>query len=289
MLIIILLNFIGGVIMNVLDKVIVVTGGGNGIGRELVLTLLSRGASVAAVDINKEALDETARLAGEKSDKLSMHIVNLTVQEEVEALPEQVISHHGAVDGIINNAGIIQPFVKINDLDYDKIKMVMDVNFYGTLFMCKTFLPHLLERPEGHITNISSMGGFLPVPGQSIYGASKAAVKLMTEGLHSELKNTNVKVTVVFPGGVRTEITKNSGVDHSRKIDSNETPSMKLLTPEEAAQIIITGMENDAYRVLAGKDSKMMDIFYRLNPKRAANLIAKKLSAIMNGNYGTGS
>lgn len=115
-----------------------------------------------------------------------------------------MIDQHGKVDGIINNAGIIHPFLKVNELEYDKIKLVMDINFYGTLYMVKSFLPYLLKRPVAHIANVSSMGGFLPVPGQTIYGASKAAVKLLTEGLRAELKDTNVKVTLVFPGGVST-------------------------------------------------------------------------------------
>lgn len=264
--------------MKVQGKVVVVTGAGGGIGRELVLNLLGKGAKVAAVDINKDALAETVNQAGEKADQLSTHIVNLTDREAVEALPDQIIEVHGAVDGIINNAGIIQPFVPIKDLDYDKIKLVMDINFYGTLYMVKSFLPYLLERPVGHITNISSMGGFLPVPGQSIYGASKAAVKQMTEGLHAELANTNVNVTVVFPGGVGTDIMKNSGVESSRKSSAKSQDTSQLLTPKQAAEIIVKATENDEYSVYAGKDSKMMDKFYRLNPKRAAALISKKMS-----------
>ncbi|WP_413375993.1 SDR family NAD(P)-dependent oxidoreductase [Alkalihalobacillus sp. 1P02AB] len=263
--------------MEIKNKVFVVTGGGSGIGRELVLNLLSKGAQVAAVDLNKNGLEETVQLAGEKKDKVSTHVVNITDREAVEALPEQVMAYHGAVDALINNAGIIQPFVHVNDLDYEKIKLVMDVNFYGTLYMVKTFLPHLLKRPVAHITNISSMGGFLPVPGQSIYGASKAAVKLMTEGLHSELKDTNVNVTVVFPGGVGTDITKNSGADTGERKEATAEQKKKLLTPQDAAEIIIKGTENNQYRVLAGKDSKLLDFIYRMNPKKAASLIAEKL------------
>ncbi|RCW76996.1 SDR family NAD(P)-dependent oxidoreductase [Saliterribacillus persicus] len=268
--------------MKVLDKVIVVTGAGGGIGRELVLNLLSKGARVAAVDINETALEETVKHAGEKREKLSTHIVNLTDREAVEALPEQVIDYHGAVDGILNNAGIIHDFVDINDLDYDKINLVMDINFYGTLYMTKSFLPYLLERSVAHITNVSSMGGFLPVPGQSIYGASKAAVKLMTEGLYAELKDTNVNVTVVFPGGVGTDIMKNSGVEGAEKTDANEKDMAQLLTPKEAAEITINGIETDQYRVLAGKDSKMMDKLYRLKPKLAVGIIAKQMKKIIN-------
>jgi NAD(P)-dependent dehydrogenase (short-subunit alcohol dehydrogenase family) len=199
--------------MQVENRVIAVTGGGNGIGRELVLGLLSRGARVAAVDVNETALQETSQLAGDREGSLSTHVVNVTNKEAVSALPEQVIARHHVVDGIINNAGIIQPFVRVNDLDHAVIERVMNVNFYGTLYMTKAFLPHLLKRPEAHIVNISSMGGFLPVPGQTVYGASKAAVKLLTEGLHSELSNTQVGVTVVFPGAIGTDLPANSGVE----------------------------------------------------------------------------
>jgi short-subunit dehydrogenase len=266
--------------MKVQNKVIVVTGGGSGMGRALVIDLLSKGASVVAIDINGSTLQETASLADNKKNSLSTFVVDITNKVSVEELFSKVIAQFGFVDGIINNAGIIQPFVKVNELKYETIERVMNVNFYGTLYMTKTFLPHLLTRPEAHIVNISSMGGFLPVPGQTIYGASKAAVKLLTEGLHSELSNTNVKVTVVFPGGVNTNITKNSGLNMPQQT-STEAKSMKILSPEKAAQIIIDGMQRNAYRVLVGNDSKFMDIIYRLNPRRAANFINKKMQALL--------
>ncbi len=266
--------------MLVKDKVIVVTGGGNGVGRELVLQLLAKSASVAAVDINEAFLAETVKLAGDLASRLSTHVLNITDQKTVAALPEKIIARHGQVDGIINNAGIIQPFVKLNDLQYEAIERVMNVNFYGALYMVKAFLPHLLLRPVAHITNISSMGGFLPVPGQTIYGASKAAVKLMTEGLYAELLSTNVRVTVVFPGALSTNISGNSGL----KVDPSmvEKTTIKMMAPREAARIIIDAIEKDLYNVKVGQDSKMMDFFYRLNPKNAANLIYKQMKSLLN-------
>jgi len=268
--------------MKVQNKVIVVTGGGNGIGRELVLQLLSKGASVAAVDINEPALQETVELAGVNKRKLSTHVVNITDKEAVAALPEQVISRHGAVDGLINNAGIIQPFVRVKDLDYAAIERVMNINFYGTLYMTKAFLPHLLKRPEAHISNTSSMGGFLPVPGQTIYGATKAAVKLFTEGLHSELLNTNVRVTVVFPGAIGTNIAANSGVGLSMSSESGRNqPSIQPLAPARAAQIIIDGIEKDRYSIFVGRDAAFMDLIYRLSPKRAANYIFRQMQSLL--------
>lgn len=268
--------------MKVQNKVIVVTGGGNGMGREITLNLLSKGASVAAIDINETALQETAALAASNANKLSTHVVDITNQAAVATLPEQVIARHGAVDGLINNAGIIQPFVRVNELDMAAINRVMNVNFYGTVYMIKAFLPHLLKRPEAHLANVSSMGGFLPVPGQSVYGASKAAVKLLTEGLHSELMNTNVHVTVIFPGAIGTNITANSGVD-IRQLSANteQSSAMKAMEPSKAAEIIVDGIEKNSYRVLVGSDAKLMDFLYRLSPKRAAHFIFKQMQSLL--------
>jgi short-subunit dehydrogenase len=266
--------------MKITNKIIAVTGGGNGIGRQLVLQLLSRGASVAAIDISESALQETIKLSGENKDKLSTHVVNITEKGAVDILPDQIISHHGVVDGVINNAGIIQPFVKLNELDYGAIKRVFNINFYGTLYMTKAFLPHLISRPEAHIVNISSMGGFLPVPGQTVYGASKAAVKLLTEGLSSELLNTNVNVSVVFPGAIGTNIAFNSGVGGSMQQQEEES-SIKKLAPEEAAKIILDGMEKNKYRILVGQDAKFMDFIYRLSPERAARLIYNQMKSLL--------
>jgi short-subunit dehydrogenase len=267
--------------MKVNNKVIVITGGGSGMGRELVLNLLSKGARVAAVDMNEVTLRETAELAVDKKEHLSTHVLNITNRDAVEALPGQVISRHGAVDGVINNAGIIQPFVRVNDLDYAAIEKVMNVNFYGTLYMTKAFLPHLLKRPEAHIVNTSSMGGFLPVPGQSIYGATKAAVKLLTEALHSELAHTHVRVTVVFPGAVGTNIAANSGVTMDLQEAEVSKRSIKILAPSKAAQIIVDGMEKNRYRVIVGSDAAFMDFIYRLSPERAANFIFKQMKSLL--------
>ncbi len=267
--------------MKVSGKTIVVTGGGNGIGRELVLNLLGKGARVAAVDLSEEALAETSSLAGSSADRLSTHVVNITDRSAVEALPEAVIGAHGQVDGLINCAGIIQPFVKVNDLAYDAIERVMNVNFWGLLYMTKTFLPTLLKRPAAHIVNIASMGAFVPVPGQTIYGASKAAVKLLTEGLHSELADTPVSVTIVLQGSTRTGIADHSGVKVNADLSKVDASKIKLIEPADAARIIVDAMERDAYRVTVGSDVTAMDRLYRLSPERAARTIQTRMASLL--------
>lgn len=261
--------------MFVKNKVIVVTGGGNGVGRELVLSLLNKGAKVAAVDMNEKGLAETFSLSG-KNKRLSLHTVNISDQVALKELVGSVVAYHGHVDGLINNAGIIQPFINVDEMDMDIINRVMNVNFYGTLYMVKAFLPELKKRSEAHLTNISSMGGFFPVPGQSIYGASKAAVKLLTEALYAELVDTNVGVSVVIPGGIATNIMKNS--DLEIKTSDVSAKGMKLLlTPKRAADLIIQSIEKNKFRMFIGKDANLMNVLYKLNPKLAIKLMRKML------------
>lgn len=265
--------------MQVTDKVIVVTGGGNGMGREVVLELLRRGARVAAVDLNDAALAETAALAAAPEGRLTTHALSVADRDAVLALPEQVIAAHGAVDGLFNVAGIIQPFVKVNELGFDVIERVMNVNFWGVLNTCKAFLPHLLTRPEAGILNVSSMGGFLPVPGQAAYGASKAAVKLLTEALYAELQGTPVSVTVVFPGAIATHITENSGVAAPTMPADMKMP--KTVTPADAGRRMVDAFVRGDFRLRIGSDATFMDRFSRLAPRRATLLIANQMKSLL--------
>lgn len=263
--------------MEIAGKVFVVTGGGNGIGRAVTLELLSRGARVAAVDVSEAALAETADLA--RSSRLTTHVVDLADRQAVEALPEAVIAAHGQVDGVLNVAGIIQRFVPVSELAYEEIEKVMAVNFWGVVHMSKAFLPHLLERPAASLVNVASMGGLSPVPGQSTYGASKAAVKLFTEGLYAELLDTPVRVTIVFPGAIATNITANSGVAMASSSSASES-RMKMTTAEEAARQLVAAVETGVYRTTIGSDARMVDRLSRLMPRRTTELIAKKMSAL---------
>lgn len=265
--------------MEIRGKVVVVTGGGNGIGRQVVLEALRRGARVAAVDIRQESLDETVDLAG-SGEPLATFVADITDREATEALPGRVVERLGPVDVVINVAGIIQPFVKLNDLGHEAIERVIDVNLYGTINVDKAFLPHLLARPEAHIANVSSMGGFLPVPGQTIYGATKAAVKLMTEGLYAELLDTAVGVSVVMPGAVATEITSNSGVE-IRRLDPEQASKYPTTSAEAAARIILDGIERGDLHIFVGKDAKTMNLFSRLAPKRSTHMIQRRMKDLL--------
>ncbi|MEY3999999.1 MAG: hypothetical protein RLZZ626_354 [Actinomycetota bacterium] len=266
--------------MKVQRRVVVVTGAGSGMGRELTLELVRRGAKVAAVDMRAETLAETVKLVAALNGQVESFMLDVSDAAAVAALPAKVKERLGDADILINNAGIIQKFVPINDLSIEDAAHVMNVNFFGPLTLIKAFLPGLLTRPEAHILNVSSMGAYAPVPGQSVYGASKAAIKLLTEGLRSELLKTKVGVTVVFPGAIATNIAANSGMGDIT-LDSDSAKAMKTTSAPTAARAMVDAIENNTPRITIGSDAKMMDRLSRLNPVMAANIIYKQMASLL--------
>jgi len=264
--------------MNIAKKVFVVTGAGNGIGREVTLELLRRGARVAGLDVNKDWLAETASFSGASKDTFSPMVVDITNRKSVLVLPAKVEKALGPVDGLINVAGIIQPFVRVNELEFEAIDRVMGVNFFGPINLIKAFLPGLLGRPEAHLANVSSMGSYAPVPGQTVYGASKAAINLLSEGLRSELRDTNVSVTVIYPGAIGTNIAANSGLAMEA---SEDAPQRSVVAPADAGKAIVDAVEQNKKRITIGQDAKTMWTLNWIHPDIASNLIYKGMKDLL--------
>ncbi len=269
--------------MNLVGKIIVVTGAGSGIGRELALQLVAKGAIVAGADYNEQALLETQTLLNtDNSDSrhcMTCHVVDISNQEQVNSVIADIIAQHGSVDGIINNAGIIQPFTHVEHLALNQMERIFNVNWWGVVYMTQALLPTLKKSREARIVNVSSMGGYMPFPGQVIYGASKAAVKLMTEGLMVELAETNIGVSIVYPGAVQTNITNNAPdiTDEAKQATAEKLAKEKKspgVTAEEAAKAIIKGIEKNKARILVGSDCKFIDKLYRLMPVKTAYLMS---------------
>lgn len=258
------------------EKVFVVTGAGSGMGRQLTIELVRRGARVAAVDMRAATLDETKALTG--SD-VATFVLDVTDADAVAALPERVINALGAVDGLINNAGIIQPFLKLDQLTVADIERVMAVNFTAPLNLIRAFLPHLKSRPEAHILNVASMGAYAPVPGQSLYGASKAALAQLSDGLRSELLSTNIRVITVYPGAINTNIATNSGIAVSESSAANS--AIKTTDANLAAQLMIDALERGRERIFIGSDARMLNLLARVNPKFAAWLIYRNMRSLL--------
>lgn len=265
---------------NFKDKVIIITGAGSGIGRELVIQLVKKRAIPVLADINEAGMLETVAISN--AHNYSIHQLDMSVAADIKDFVKNVLEIHGRIDVLINNAGIIQPFVDFIHLDEAIVDKIMQVNFYGPVNLTRACLPYLLERPEAHIANISSMGGFIPFPGQTIYGASKAAIKLFTEGLYAELKETNVGVSIIHPGAISTNIITNSGITKEIKVDSKDKleAAQRSMPADKAAIEIIEAITDKAFRALVGKDAKTLDKIYRLMPQKAVDYITKQMKNV---------
>ena len=264
--------------MKIKGKNVIVTGAASGLGLELTRQLISEGAFVAALDINQDNLKKLEKEIS--SNNLKTYVVDMADSGAIKNFKEKYIKDNRKIDIIINNAGIIQPFVKVDELDDDTINKVMNINFFGPLNLIRAFLPVLkLEDQDKYIVNVSSMGGFFPFPGQTIYGASKAALKIFTEGLYAELASTKIKAMIVLPGAMNTNITQNSNVEID---ESTKGSSFKMLEAKEGAKQIIRGIKKNKFKIFLGSDSKFLKTLYKLNSLLAINYINKKMSNINN-------
>lgn len=250
------------------NKVIVITGAGSGMGRDLAVQLGRRGAKLAISDMNPDGLAETERLVTQTGAQVHSQILNVAEREAFLEYADTVAAHYGTVNAIFNNAGIAH-HGEVEHTEFKDIERVMDVDYWGVVNGTKAFLPYIIASGDGHIVNTSSLFGILAEPGQAAYNSAKFAVRGFTEALHQEMivSGHPVKVTCVHPGGIKTAIARNatSSGDHDAK--ANAALFDKYLantTSEKAAAIIIKAVERDHARVLVGADAKVLDLSVRL-------------------------
>jgi NAD(P)-dependent dehydrogenase (short-subunit alcohol dehydrogenase family) len=262
-------------------KIVALTGASSGIGRALALDLAKRGAILALADRNVEGLAETARLAPAGS-RITQHTVDVADEAAVLGFADAVRATHGGADILINNAGVAM-YGSVMEISTAELRWLMDINFYGVVFGVRAFLPMLLERADASIVNVSSLFGLWAPAGQSAYSAAKFAVRGYSESLRGELSHTNVHVVTVHPAGIATGIARSSRVaaaaDHAAAEKSSRRFDKLLSIPaEEAAAIILRGIERKDDRVLVGSDAVRVDLMTRLLGPRAARILNARLS-----------
>ncbi|MEZ4450147.1 MAG: SDR family NAD(P)-dependent oxidoreductase [Nannocystaceae bacterium] len=253
---------------NLRDRVAVVTGAASGIGRATSIVLAERGSDVALCDVDEVGLQQTARQIEHLGRRVTTHRVDVSSKAQMEAFAADVAAAHGRVHIVVNNAGVSvsAPFEQHTLEDFE---WLMGINFWGVVYGCKFFLPHLQAAGEGHIVNISSLFGLIGLPTQSSYCAAKFAVRGLSEALRTELAPNNIGVTSVHPGGINTNIVKNS-----RFLEQKPGQKSKVvrsfdrfgMPPERAAQKIVHGIETNAARVLITKETYITDVMKRFAP-----------------------
>jgi len=262
------------------ESVAVITGAASGIGRALAVRFARENvAGLAIADVNEQGLAETARLVENNGLSVSTHVADVADLESVKQLSDEVIATHGRTTHLINNAGVglIGTF---EQLSIEDLEWLMGINFWGVVYGCKVFLPILRQQPEAAIVNISSVFGLIASGEQSAYCSSKFAVRGFTESLRHELADTNIFVSCVHPGGIKTDIARNSklGADTPAewKQQSARFFDKVAKTPaEKAAEVIFRGINDKNPRILIGKDARAISILSRLFPKSYLRVIER--------------
>lgn len=243
-------------------KVAAITGAGSGMGQWLAILLSRAGCHVAISDVNQTTLDETMKLL-DSSVNATSHVVDVADRSAMEAFAAEVNEKHGGVNMIFNNAGVSVTGLA-EQMPYEDIEWLMNINFWGVIHGCKSFLPFLREAEEAAIVNTSSIFGTIAVPSQSAYNASKFAVKGYTFALRTELADSHIGVSCVQPGGVKTNIVASSRfipIDNQSETKEELTEMFERMagkSAEEAAQIILDGVLRNKARILVGKDARVM-------------------------------
>ncbi len=247
----------------------VITGAGSGIGRALALSLADKGCHLALSDINESGLEQSVRLVSDRGARVSGHLVDVAQRAEMERFVEAVLSVHHGVNVVVNNAGV-SVAAKFIEHSLEDFEWLMGINFWGVVYGCKLFLPHLLKEEEAHIVNLSSVFGLTGVPMQSSYCASKFAVRGFSESLRIELADTQVGVTTVHPGGIATNIAASSRFPAGPQAEEMRKRTVKafakMLPPEAAARRIVRGIEHNKARVLITREAYAIDAAKRLAP-----------------------
>src|SRR5258705_2414089 len=267
-----------------------VTGAANGIGRALALELAARGCDLALADRDEAGLQSVAAEIGRAhSRKVSVHRVDVGEASEIEAFAQAAVAGHPGLNILVNNAGVAL-LGHFQEVDQAQMDWLMNINFWGVVHSTRAFLPQLARQREAHIVNLSSIFGIIAPPGQTAYAAAKFAVRGFSESLRHELQMaaSPVRLSVVHPGGVSTNIVRNSragtGVtDNERRAQSIERfDAVAKTTPAAAARRIIQGIENNQPRILIGNDARFMDLLQRFRPPTYWAVLARRIAKTAN-------
>ncbi|GAA1216364.1 SDR family NAD(P)-dependent oxidoreductase [Prauserella alba] len=216
------------------DKITIVTGAGQGIGRGIAEKLAAEGATVVVTDVNEVTAKETAEAIGGAGIR-----TDVTSRESTAAMVEQVTNRFGRIDALVNNAGWDKagPFVDSDPADWDR---VVQINLYGVLNTCKAVLPVLAEQGHGSVVNIASDAGRVGSSGEAVYSAAKGGVIAFTKSIAREMARSQVNANAVCPGPADTALFASIGGDDPklREALTKAIPFRRLAQPSDLAGVV---------------------------------------------------
>jgi short-subunit dehydrogenase len=255
------------------NKTVIVTGGAAGIGRAVVEALAARGAHVYAADINEAGLKAVA----DSNSTVTPVQLNVSQQQEFQQVIDRVLADYGHLDIMINNAGIglAGDFNSTSMADLEKLT---NINYWSVIYGTKLAYAQMVKQGHGHIVNVSSSGGAMPVPNQSMYSGIKHAVLGLSHSLREEAKHYGVKVSAVLPGMVQSDMW-DSAVnvkDYSLK-ESMENTGLKPISANDAAEAILEGISGNKRSIIFPRTNRVVLCLYRLMPNLMTRLFVSPL------------
>ena len=237
--------------MNLQDKVIAITGAGQGLGRAMAVYLAEKGARIAVIDLNQELMDETKTQVEAAGSSASTFLCNVADEQQVEETFSGIVTQMGGLHGLVNNAGVLRDglMVKAKDGEITKMSLaqwqtVIDVNLTGVFLCGREAAVKMIESGEGgciiNISSISRAGNM----GQSNYSAAKAGVASMAVVWAKELARYNIRSNAIAPGFIATEMTAGMKPEALDKMTAG-IPAKRMGQPEEIAHTVAYLMEND--------------------------------------------
>lgn len=250
------------------NKVAVITGAASGIGQALAIQLAERGCHLALADRDLEGLEAVKLQVESLGVNCLIQDLDVANNDQFIEFSKSVSDKFSSIDMLFNNAGVSL----IDSVENQSLKdfhWLMNINFWGVVHGTSAFLPYLKKSPSAHIVNVSSLFGLLSLPLQSAYNSSKFAVRGFTEALKMEMAGSNVSVHCVHPGGIKTNITNNAKISSPHVVKSEilaDFNKQAKTTAEQAAAVIIQGVEKNKRRILIGGDAKLLDRIVRWFP-----------------------
>jgi len=252
------------------EAVAVVTGAANGLGAALARGLAERGARVALVDLDPSVITAAGQLGGARG-----YVVDVSDRVAVEGLAKTVAADFGGLNLLINNAGVALAGA-LEAVDHDDMHWLMNVNFWGVVHGCRAFLPLLRAGSQAQLVNVVSAFAWLGMPGKSAYGASKAAVRALSEALRVELHGTGVGVTLLVPGPLDTGIVQRGRTTSEAQREAEARfVARRAIALDRVVVRTLRGISRDQARVVVGSDAWMLDLAARFAPSLTLAVLAR--------------
>jgi short-subunit dehydrogenase len=274
------------------NTVVIITGAASGMGQQMAVQAAQRGGSVIGTDVNEKGLAETQTMAQKVGYSITVQRLDVSNKAEINDFAAKILpTLNNRPLILINNAGIGLTAGKFEDNNLDDFEHLININLWGIIRMTKAFYPYFIAQNQGHIVNLSSVFGLGGVMFQSAYCTAKAGVKGFTESLRMELLDTNIKTTVVHPGGIKTNIARNappkSSVITAAKYDAAVKAFDKsaITSSESAAKQILDAVEKKQDRLVIGKDGKMLSFMTRLFPSAFTRIMKAKMEEVLTNPY----